>query len=332
MSENVNENSPFDEGRKKQKNVEQTKKQEFNEENYLNTRLSDKEDSKTITIRLVLTEDIDGKSKVAIPVEVHSIKLNDKQQRAKTIASGKFKSFICLNDPHLDYHDERGCPLCNKMKSIFDEAAATTQKGSAEWKSMCKQAYKFDSKTAYIARCIERGHEDEGIKFWRFNKRDDGSGILDKLKNMYSLRKSRGIDMFDYQNGFDIILTLSKDPDPTPGAPDKTVISIDADVLPSALADTKEQIDAWVNDPKDWRDMYRSKSYEYLEIVANGESPIWDKSLGKFVEWRDPEELKKEEAETTAKAAAELKDTASTVTNATTVTTVEQESDEELPF
>lgn len=331
MSENVNENNPFDEGRKKQKNVEQTKKQEFNEENYLNTRLSDKEDSKTITIRLVLTEDIDGKSKVAIPVEVHSIKLNEKQQRAKTIANGKFKSFICLNDPHLEYHDDQGCPLCNKMKSIFDEAAATTQKGSPEWKAMCKQAYKFDSKTAYIARCIERGHEDEGIKFWRFNKRDDGSGILDKLKNMYALRKSRGIDMFDYNNGFDIILTLSKDPDPTPGAPDKTVISIDADVLPSTLADTQEQIDAWVNDPKDWRDMYRSKSYDYLKIVADGESPVWSKELGKFVEWRDPEELKKEDAETTAKAVAELKNGSNqeAVPTQQVDTTIE---DEELPF
>jgi len=323
MSENVNENDYFDEGNHKQKNFNATPKSEFSAENYLNTRLEKGEESRELQIRIVLTKDIDDRYKVAIPVEVHSIMLNDKQQRAKTISTGKFKSFVCLNDPHLGQHDDRGCPLCNHMKEMFTEAENTLTKGTAEWKAMCKQAYKYDSKTAYIVRCIVRGHENEGIKFWRFNKRDDGSGIFDKLLNMYTLRKKRGIDMFDYHNGLDIILTLTQDVDPTPGTPAKTVISLDADVMQSPLATSQEQIDAWVNDPKDWRDMYRSKSYDYLKIVADGESPVWNKDLSKFVIWKDPEELKKEETAIIEKAKEALKEQP---------IVVEDEQEEELPF
>lgn len=332
MTEILNENSYFDEGRQKSKNFGGTSKTEFSADNYLDTRLKKGEETREIQIRIVLTKDIDGKDKVAIPVEVHSIMLNDKQQHAKTISTGKFKSFICLNDPHIENQDERGCPLCNHMREIFTEAENTLVKGSQEWKSMCKQAYKYDSKTAYIVRCIERGHESDGIKFWRFNKRDDGSGIFDKLVNMYTLRKKRGIDMFDYQNGLDIILTLTQDIDPTPGAPTKTVISLDADILQSPLSDNMEQIESWVNDTKDWRDMYRSKSYDYLKIVADGESPVWNRELGKFVEWRDPEELKREDNDIIEKAMGELNLKPHAVGSQEQPEDESQYFNEELPF
>ena len=332
MTEDVNENGLFDEGRQKPKNnPSKTPKTEFSTDNYLDTRLNDGEDRREIQVRIVLTKDIDDRYKVAIPVEVHSIMLNEKQQRAKTISNGKFKSFICLKDPHLDKHDERGCPLCNRMTEIFAEANELPEK-SAERKAVCKQAYKYDSKTAYIVRVIERGHEAEGIKFWRFNKRDDGSGIFDQLLNMYTLRKKRNIDMFDYKNGYDIILTLTQDPDPTPGAPAKTVISLDADVVATPLAETQEQIDAWVNDPKDWRDMYRSKSYDYLKIVADGESPVWSKEENKFVVWKDPEELKKEEAAIVEKAKQALQEQPTSTPAQSAPVASEEEVEDDLPF
>ena len=94
----------------------------------MDVRLDENEDEREFNIRIILTKDIDGKDKVAIPVETHSIMLNDKQQKAKTISKSKFKSFICLNDAHLGVSDSRGCPLCNKMHELFDEANTTCAK------------------------------------------------------------------------------------------------------------------------------------------------------------------------------------------------------------
>jgi hypothetical protein len=92
------------------------------------------------------------------------------------------------------------------------------------------------------------------------------------------------------------------------------------------LSDNQEQINAWVNDEKDWRDMYRSKSFDYLSIVADGESPVWDKDNGKFVVWVDSEELKKRTQDIEQTAAEELKPTV--VLDGTN----ETEIDSELPF
>lgn len=335
MTENVNSNENyvddiFDEGKKKMPKQDGTKKTEFNEKNYLNTRLGENETEREFSVRIILTKDIDGRDKVAIPIETHSIMLNDKQQKAKTISKSKFKSFICLNDPHLtnngDSHDD--CPLCKKMKELFDEAQTTSTKGSAEWKAKCKAAYKYESKTTYIVRCIERGKEDEGVKFWRFNKRDDGSGIYDQLLDIAKLYLKHNIKVYDYKTGYDIVVKLTKDVDPTPGAPEKTIVKVQADVVSSPLAATQEEIDAIVNDPKDWRDMYSAKSYDYLKLVADGESPVWDKKTQKLVAWVDPEELKRRSAEAEQAAAQELKPTQKPVTPVVE----NNEVDEELPF
>jgi hypothetical protein len=54
-----------------------------------------------------------------------------------------------------------------------------------EWKTLWKQAFKFQPKTAHIIRVIDRDHEDEGVKFWRFNEWDNGKGSYDELKRIY---------------------------------------------------------------------------------------------------------------------------------------------------
>ena len=71
MSNDVNE-VVWDEGRKKTQNQPQRKGAEFSPTNYLNTRLEKGEKSRKTKIRIILTQDIDGKNKVAIPVEVPS--------------------------------------------------------------------------------------------------------------------------------------------------------------------------------------------------------------------------------------------------------------------
>lgn len=324
MTENLNVSGLediFDPGVSRTRKTEVVKNV-FNEKNYLNTRLNNGETTREIKIRILLTKDNDGRNKMAIPVLFHNMKLTDKQQQSKVISkTSKFKSFVCLNDTHIQNED--GCPLCKKMSEIFKEANSYKEGGehpnSEIYKSLCKEAYKYEPKTVYLVRCIERGKEEEGVKFWRFNKHDDGNGIYDTLYYLYNQCKEEdGVNMFDYNEGFDIVIRLT-------GTSDKTTTSVSLSRKPSKLADTQEQIDAWVNDGKNWQDMYRSKSYEYLNIVAEGESPIWSNEENKFVKWVPVEELKQREKDIEAEAIQELKTSVSEPVDIV-------EDNNELPF
>ena len=259
-----------------------------------------------------------------------------------------------MNDKHIvNDNEHQGCPLCNKKHQIFEQANQAID--AAERKSLCKEAYKYDTKTAYIVRCIERGKEHEGVKFWRFNKRDDGGGVYDMLKeafdiykfptddngNEYKIIDETGVevrnpnyvlpsdseDIFDYYKGHDIIITLTQTPDPTPGAPDKTTVKINVDKKQTPLAESDELINSYVNDPKDWKDMYRSKSFDYLQLIANDETPVYNKTTQSFVPWRDMETVNKQiEQEAARELIVETKSTPYIqVTNSS-------ETEEELPF
>lgn len=325
---NQNENELFDDGGGNQPKTQpqpQQQKKAFDAKNYLNTRLADNEQKRTINIRIVLTEDIDGKKKFAIPVNIHSLKLSLNQNRQNKVAKGGYKSFICLNDHHVkDDLGQNGCPLCQKKFKIFEEANKVEDVN--EKKAICKQAYSYDTKTSYIVRCIERGKEDEGIKFWRFNKHDDGSGPFDIIKEMWTTYHNAGINIFDYKGGIDLILTLTKAPKKNENSTEKTAIKIMADVAPKPLG-TDEQIQMWVNDEKDWKDMYRAKSFDYLALIADDKTPVFDAENKKWVAWVDEDEKKKVEQE----AAQQLKEQPKPEPKPITQPVVE-EPEEELPY
>lgn len=357
MIENVNPyENYFDDGDSKKKNVENVQKNEFNLDNYLNTRLKKGETRRKLKVRIVLTQDIDGRWKMAIPVNIHSLKLTESQNKQKKVSESGYKSFICLNDKHISNDiGHQGCPLCNKKTQIFEQANQAID--AAERKSLCKEAYKYDTKTAFIVRCIERGKENEGVKFWRFNKRDDGGGVYDMLKEAFELYKfptddngneykiidengeevrnpnyvlpSSSEDIFNYYTGRDIIITLTQTPDPTPGAPDKTTVKINVDNKQTPLAANEELMNLYINDTKDWRDMYRSKSFEYLQLIANDETPVFNKTTQSFVPWRDMEATNKEiEQEAARELLVELVEQTTTYIP----TTNNINKDEDLPF
>ena len=293
MENNTNENNvPFYE----ETNDTQRRpyaKREFNAKNYLNTRLSDGEKKRDVKIRILPATP--NTQKIYVPIHIHSMKLDPQ------IAQSGFKSFVCLNDKHLEEHDERGCPFCNKAKGLFAEANKCDQSERLKKSALCKEAYKYEPKTCYIVRVIERGKESEGVKFWRFNHWDNGKGCLDQLRNLYELRNKEaleanfvnqytdiitgewkeeaGYNIFNLTNGKDIILTLSKGENT-----DKTEISIMESGMQTPLSNDPEQAIAWVNDPKGWHDMYATKTYEYLDVVVNGGIPVFDKEKGVFVD------------------------------------------------
>lgn len=280
MENNGNVEDYFDEKNKEEKRVST-----FDERNYLNTKLAKGETKREMTIRIILTKNSEGKVKFAIPVDVHTMTVD------KEVAESGFKTFVCGDSLNYPEHDNRGCPLCKRVDELFDEANKF-EKGSPERKSLCREAFKLkDTKrVAYIARCIERGKEDEGVKFWRFNSWTNGNGIYDKIRglaeqrNRESLEAGRGrLNIFDYEEGYDLILTITKSEKSSEKGIEKTEINITDAKFPSKLSNDPAQADAWINDPKDWRDMYKVKPYEYLSVIADGGVPVWDSSVNHYV-------------------------------------------------
>ena len=278
-------NSPFYELPKKGNSGENGKnKVVFSEKNYLNTRLAPGETTRQVKIRILPVKP--GTNKIALPVNIHSLKVD------KQVAQSGFKTFLCLNDGHLEKYDERGCPICNKSKEYFDmanEIPKNDEHASEKRKALCKEAFKYQPKTAYIVRVIERGKEDEGVKFWRFNHWDNGKGCKDQLENLYNLRQQEYADdgienynIFDLHNGHDIVLTLTKSTNENVKT-EKTEITISDASRETPLSQDENQIEEWVNDPKDWRDMYSCKDFHYLEIVADGGIPVYSPELNQYV-------------------------------------------------
>lgn len=252
-----------------------SKQIQFDEKNYLNVRLKPGETTRTIRVRLLpITPDAQTPFMV---LKTHSLKVD------KFISKSGYKSFICLDDPHLPNQQSAKCPLCAKSEELFNQSRSESDPNLK--KSLFKAACSYKPKETFIVRVIERKHEDEGVKFWRFNAHSDGTGCYDKLMTIYENRKNESIEMglepfnvFDLMNGKDFCITLNYDK--TKNA--TTIEIIDAGT-PSPLSTDINQAMMWINDPKSWNDIYASKSYDYIQIVADGKIPIFNKLEQKWV-------------------------------------------------
>ena len=287
----------------------------FNEKNYLNVRLNKGETKREMRVR-ILPVSADNPT-IFFIINTHSLKVN------KEISESGFKSFICLNDEHVHKDGDPGCPLCNKSKELFKEANACTNE--AEKGALIKSALQYKAKETFIVRVIERGHEDEGVKFWRFNAHSDGQGVYDKLMGLYDVRNKESMDdtgepynIFDLENGKDIVITLKPD---IKGNKVRTSIDITDAGRETPLSKDEKEVEAWVNDPKTWSDMYSSKSAEYLQLIADGEIPFYDKDSNKWVAKKKTDDSNSTE-EVEAEARKELDADTETVDN----------NDDDLPF
>ena len=256
------------------------KKTEFNEKNYLQARLKPGEKSKSLTIRL-LPFSPEGGSPFK-KVFIHTVKVN------KELSPGGWRTFVCPT------HNKMGdkCPFCAvsaEAKELRHNAPTEVEKkkyGDIEFMNR--------SKAAWIVRCIEREHEEDGVKFWLFNDSAKKDGVYDKILNIYFERKKaaekKGKDsnIFDLNEGKDLIITLTKDDN------GKTVTKIVDDEDKTPLTESYEQGIAWINDPKQWTEVYTVKPYEYMSIVIQGGVPVYDKEKGHFVDKNERIEAEKE--------------------------------------
>ena len=263
------------------------KKTQFNEKNYLQARLSDKETSKTLTIRL-LPFSSEGGSPFK-KVFMHTVKVN------KEVAPNGWKTFVCPT--HNKKDDELmgdACPFCEtsakarELKQQSLDEVTRKKYGDIEFLNRVKEMW--------IVRCIERGHEEDGVKFWMFNSSKKKDGVYDKIMNLAKIRseaaarKGNTYSIFDLNNGLDLIVTLTKTAD------NKTSVQIVDDGFPSPLTEDYDLGMSWINDEKKWYEVYTVKSYDYMSIIAMGGIPVFNKDLNKYVD-KDEFNKVKEEAE-----------------------------------
>ena len=175
---------------------------------------------------------------------------------------GKWQKFY---DPGKN--DNERSPL----NEVYEELMSTGRESDKQLATQYK-ARKF-----YIVKVIDRDHEEDGVKFWRFKHNYKQEGILDKIIPIW---KAKG-DVTDADNGRDLILELTKAK--TPKGATYTVIQTVMYDDPAPTHEDAETASEWINNELTWEDVYSKKPVEYLESIARGETPRWDTDAGKYV-------------------------------------------------
>ena len=254
-----------------------SKTKSFDEKNYLNVRLADGETQKTITIRLLPMDLETGNPFVKI--YMHNVRV------PKEVSKSGYKSYICLAKNSVIDHEKYGnkCPFCELNQNAYQESLKETDE--IKKKNFQEVSIANRAREAIIVRCIERGKEDEGVKFWKFNLRNDKTDPYNTILKLYSLRKEEGaragveLNILDIYNGRDLNVTITEGN----AAPQ----ILDAS-LSTPLSKDEDQMKSWIYDTKKWQDVFSTKPYEYLSIVSQMKIPWYDRDKGK---WVDKEEV-----------------------------------------
>jgi hypothetical protein len=166
-------------------------------------------------------------------------------------------------------------PKQEHLRSPLNEVKESLEATGIESDKELSKSYR--SRKFYIVKVIDRDHEQDGPKFWRFKHNSKQDGILDKI---FPIFRNKG-DITDVAEGRDLILSLSLTTSTTGRAYTTINSIIPEDKGP--LNASAEIAEKWVNDTLVWSDVYSKKPEEYLEMVANGETPKWDKDAKKWV-------------------------------------------------
>lgn len=138
-------------------------------------------------------------------------------------------------------------------------------------------ARQYRSRKFYIVKVIDRDHESDGVKFWRFKHNHKGDGVIDKV---FPIFRNKG-DVTNAETGRDLILSLTLTKAGT--GKEYTVINSVLNDDPSQLHTDADVAKTWLEDELTWSDVYSKKGEDYLEMVARGEVPRWDTASSKWV-------------------------------------------------
>jgi hypothetical protein len=226
----------------------------------------------------------------------------------KIQVDGNWKTFPCLK-----HEKNESCPFCETSKALFST-------GSESDKELAK---KYSSKKMYVVKVIERGNEEEGVKFWRFNHSYKGDGTLDKLMKCIGAVKH---DIVDPETGRDVNVEIGRNQFNIP-----VVTSITYPLESTKLTEDADLAEVWLTDTRTWEDVYSVRDYNYLAIVVKGEVPVWSKEKEGFVaksslEDNTPSQENEEfDSELTLGGNTEKE-------TVTSIETTSNEEDDDLPF
>jgi hypothetical protein len=238
---------------------DKTNEKVYDLKNYFSTYMKDGIDKITKTIRIL-------PSKNGSPfVEMYGHKMQvDKD----------WKTFACLK-----HEKNEDCPFCEAREVLL----ATKEDSDKE------TAKKYSAKLMYIVKIIDRGNEEDGVKFWRFNHDFRKEGILDKINGVISALQK---DITNPETGRDLVITINRNQKNQPVV--SSIVSLDS----SKLSDDKEKLEKWLNDTRSWEDVYSVRNYDYLALIVKGKTPAWDNDKKCFVD----KQLLADKAETSNQA------------------------------
>lgn len=268
--------------------------------NYFNTHIKDGVKFATKEIRIL-------PSKKGSPfVEVHGHKVQ---------VDGEWKTFACLR-----HEKEEPCPFCEAREELL----ATGKESDKEL------AKKYAARKMYVVKVIDREHEEDGVKFWRFNHDYRKEGVFDKIHGVLTALKTNK-NVTDAQNGRDLSISINRNQNNVPVV--SAIVALDA----TPLSDDSEKMEKWLSDERTWEDVYSVKSYDYLEIIVKGGMPVWSKEENKYI---DKASLKNDNANSSLEdeltmgvenVKANIKAAQQTPPK-TVVTKTEKEDEDDLPF
>lgn len=234
------------EANNKPKYTKQSESNTYDLKNYFTTYIKEGVKSATKNIRVLPTSD--GSSPF-VEMYGHRVQID-----------GEWKTLPCLK-----HEKDEACPFCEA-----NDALRATGKDSDK-----ELAKKYNAKLFYVVKVIDRDKEEEGVKFWRFAHDWRKEGILDKIQGVLLAIKK---DVTHPETGRDLSITINRN---QLGKP--TVSSI-SHLDPSALSEDAELAATWLADDRTWEKVYAVKSYEFMEIVVKGGTPMWDKDEKRFVD------------------------------------------------
>lgn len=221
------------------------------------------------------------------------IKAHNKLEPSKKTGKMIIKPYICAKTQHSDAE----CPFCEmaskawgKHQEIENTIKMLASQGEQypgqlsmlkkESENTRKIAIDNFQKDKCIVRCIERGKESEGVKWWMFDFAKNGKGIYQSIMNLYDSQRELGgnPDIFDLNTGCDLVISMKLDEN------GKTVRMITLDNAQSPLSIDENLAQSWINDTMTWDKMWTVKPLDYLRVLVNGGQPVFDKALGCYVD------------------------------------------------
>ena len=159
---------------------------------------------------------------------------------------GKNAGFICPKKQH-----GKDCPVCNFAWHIYNEAK---DNNDAETLKLAKSLF---PKKRFFSPVVVRGEEDQGVRLWGYGKMAYTELIQLVLNPDYG-------DITDVEGGTDLTINYGK-----PAGASFPVTKIQPRRRPSAIAESKEDIQAILDGVPGFEENFNVKTSEEIEEMLS---------------------------------------------------------------